>query len=161
MSKSPSTTRDEAEILGLINAWSAALEAKDVDALVADYLPDSVLFDGIPPYKSIGKDAIREIWANCLPYFPEKFKSEHRDITIHVSGDIAFAHGLHHILPSVADDPSGKTWMRVTIGYRRVDGKWKVVHEHFSLPFNPMNNEVWLITNPDVADTPDYGQIPT
>lgn len=161
MNASQSTTQhDEAEIRRLIAAWSAALEAKDVDAMTADYLPDSVMYDAIPPYKTVGKAAIREAWAICLPYFPEKFKSEHRDINIHVSGDLALVHGLHHFVPTPADDPLGPNWMRVTVGYRRVDGKWKVIHEHISVRFNPMNNQAWFIKNPDVVDVPDYGQLP-
>lgn len=155
--KTNTTQQDEAEIHRLIAAWSAALEAKDVDALTADYLPDSLLYDAIPPYKVVGKQAIREVWANCLPYFPEKFKSEHRDITIHVSGDLAIMYALHHFVPTPADHPSGQTWMRVTVGYRRIDGKWRVVHEHISIPFNPMNDQTWKITNPDVVDMLDYG----
>ncbi len=73
-------SQDEAEIRRLLAAWNAAFEAKDVDALTANYLPDSVLYDAIPPYKVVGKDAIRQFWANILPHFPEKFKSEHRDV---------------------------------------------------------------------------------
>lgn len=149
--------QDEAEIRRLIAEWSAALEAKDVDALTANYTPESVLYDAIPPYKTVGKDAIRESWSNCLPYFPETFKSEHRDITIHVSGDLAVVHGLHHFIPTPADHPCGQNWMRVTVAFRRIGGQWKVVHEHVSVPFNPMNNQVWNITNPDVLDMPDYG----
>ncbi len=158
MKPAQATNRDEAEIRSMIADWSAALEAKDADGLTAHYLPDTVLFDAIPPYKIIGKDAIREVWVNCLPYFPEQFRSEHRDITVHVSGDVALVHCLHHFVPTPADDPSGQTWMRVTAGYRRIDGKWKVVHEHISVPFNPMNKQVWYITDPDVADMPDYTQ---
>ena len=93
-----------------------------------------------------------------MPYFPETFKSEHRDITIHISGDIALVHGLHHFVPTPADHPIGQNWMRISVCFRRIDGKWKVVHEHISVPFNTMNNQVWNITNPDVVDTPDYGR---
>lgn len=150
--------QDEAEIRRLIAEWSAALEAKDIDALTANYLPDSVQFDAIPPYKTVGKDAIRQTWANCLPYFPEKFRSEHRDMTVDVAGEVAVVHALHHLIPTPADHPCGQTWMRVTIGFRRIDRKWKVIHEHISVPFNPMNNQAWHIKNPDVLDLPDYGQ---
>lgn len=149
--------QDEAEIRRLIAQWSAALEAKDLDGLTAGYLPDTILFDAIPPYKTVGKEAIRETWANCLPYFPEKFRSEHRDITVHVSGDVALVHCLHHFVPIPADHPCGQTWLRVTVGYRRIDGAWRVAHEHISIPFNPMNNQAWFVTNPDVQDIPDYG----
>ncbi|MCA9028453.1 MAG: SgcJ/EcaC family oxidoreductase [Planctomycetaceae bacterium] len=150
---------DELEIRQLIQKWSQALEAKDLDGLVADYADDAVLFDAIPPYKTVGKEAIRDVWANCLPYFPDQFKSEHRDIVIHVNDDMAIMHGVHHILPTPADDPSGQTWMRVTVCYRRINGQWKSVHDHISIPFNPMNNQAWQITDPDTLDMPDYGHL--
>lgn len=151
---------DEAEIRHMMNEWSRALEAKDVAGLVQDYAPDAVLYDAIPPYKVVGADNIRQVWANCLPHFPEQFQSEHRDIQIHVAGDTAFAHCMHHFVPTPADHPSGQTWMRVTVGYRKFSGKWKVVHEHISIPFNPMNNQAWYITDPDKVDMPDYGAAP-
>lgn len=148
---------DEAAIRRLIDAWSRALEAKDLDGLVADYADDAVMFDAIPPYKTVGKEAIRQAWASCLPYFPEKFRSEHRDIVIHVSGDTAIMHGMHHFIPEQADDPIGRNWLRVTVGYRRIDGKWKSVHDHISTPFNPMNSQAWMIRDPNTVDMPDYG----
>ncbi len=146
---------DEAAIRRMISAWSAALEARNIDGLVADYAADVVLFDGIPPYKTVGPENIRQSWSNCLPYFPAVFKSEHRDIVIHVTGDTAIMHGLHHFVPTPADDPSGQTWMRVTIGYRRIEGKWKVAHEHWSIPFNPMTNQAWFIRDPNTVDLPN------
>jgi uncharacterized protein (TIGR02246 family) len=151
---------DEAEIRHMIHDWARALEAKDLDGLVKDYAPDAVMFDAIPPYKTIGANRIRDVWANCLPYFPKQFRSEHRDIQIHVAGDTAFAHCLHHFVPTPHDHPSGQTWMRVTIGYRKLNGQWKVVHEHVSVPFNPMTSQVWNITDPETLDMPDYGAAP-
>lgn len=147
---------DEAEIRHMMHEWSRALEAKNVAGLVKDYAPDAVLYDAIPPYKTVGADNIRQIWEQCLPYFPEQFKSEHRDIQVHVAGDTAFAHCLHHFIPTPADHPSGQTWMRVTIGYRKFNGRWKVIHEHVSVPFNPMNGQTWYISDPAVLDKPDY-----
>ena len=151
---------DEQQILELMAKWRAALERKDVAAMMEDYAEDALLFDGIPPYKTEGVDGIRQVWENCLPYFPDEFKSEHRDIQIHVSGDTAIAHGLHHFVPTPADHPCGQTWLRVTIGFRRIAGQWKVVHEHASIPFNPMTNQAWQITDPDKLDMPDYTAAP-
>ena len=151
-------SEDEAAIRRLISRWSAALEAKDLDGIVADYADDAVLFDAVPPYKTIGKQAIRQAWANCLPYFPEQFKSEHRDIVIHVTGDTAIMHAVHHFLPTPADHPCGQTWMRVTVGYRRFNGNWKSVHDHVSIPFNPMDNQAWFIRDPNTVDMPNYGE---
>lgn len=154
---SSSAAADEAEIRRLIKAWSDALEAKDIDRLLADYAADAVLFDAIPPYKTVGVENIRRAWEQCLPHFPESFRSEHRDLVVHVAGDVAFAHGLHHFVPTPADHPAGQTWIRVSIGYRRLTGRWKVVHEHVSIPFNPLDNQAWHIKNPDELTMPDYG----
>lgn len=151
------TQKDETAIKDLIAKWSAAVEALDLDGIVADYAEDAVLFDAIPPYKFVGKEAIRQAWAGCLPFFPKQFKSEHRDVVIHVSGDIAIMHGLHHFAPTPEDHPSGQTWMRVTVGYRRINGQWKAFHDHISIPFNPMNNQAWMIRDPSTIDMPDFG----
>jgi uncharacterized protein (TIGR02246 family) len=146
----------EREIRQMFKDWSEALERKDVGAMMANYEPDSVLFDAIPPYKTVGMENIRNAWEQCLPYFPEKFESVHEDLTIHVDGDVAFAHGMHRFNPTPPDHPSGTTWMRITIGYRRKEGKWKVVHEHVSIPFNPMDNSAWMIKSLDDFSVPDY-----
>ena len=126
-----------------------ALEAKDLDGLVANYLPDAVLYDVKPPYKSEGPAAIRQVWEACLPFFPAKFQSEHRDLKIAVGGDVAFVHGLHHMnVIDQPDHPAGQSWIRVTACYRKVDGEWKVAHEHVSMPFDCTTGEIAPIVSP-------------
>lgn len=145
----------EAEIRRLVEKWRKALEAKDAAALTADYSPDAVLYDAIPPYKTVGPDNIRKTWEGCFPYLPE-FKSVHRDLTIHVDGDMAFLYGLHRFETTIPDHPCSKSWIRITVCYRRIAGGWKVVHEHVSQPFNPLDNQVWPIADPDQLDAPSY-----
>ena len=126
------SSADEAEIRRMIADWARALEAKDVDGLVANYAPDALLFDVKPPYKTTGVAAIRRVWEDCLPYFPKSFRSEHRDLELTVGGDAAFFHGLHHMVPDDKDHPCGQSWLRVTGCFRKIDGRWRVVHEHVS-----------------------------
>ena len=147
---------DEQQILDQMAKWRSALERKDVDAMMENYHSNALLFDACPPYKTTGVEGIKKVWQNCLPYFPDEFKSEHRDIQVFVDGDVAFAHGVHHFVPQPPEHPCGQTWMRVSIGFRRFEGCWKVVHEHCSIPFNPMNNQAWYITDPDRLEMPEY-----
>jgi uncharacterized protein (TIGR02246 family) len=143
------STHDEAAIRALISQWSRALEAKDLDALTADYLPDAVLYDVKPPYKTQGPAAIRQTWEACLPCFPKSFKSEHRDLRIAVSGDVAFCFGLHHlVVPDEPNHPATQSWIRVTACYQKVAGQWKVVHEHVSMPFDCTTGRIAPITDP-------------
>ena len=151
MTTAAATGSDEAAIRGLIAAWSRALEAKDVEGLTAAYDPGVVLFDAIPPCRVVGVAHLRELWSMCLPCFPDDFTSEHRDVTVAVSGDVAFAHGLHRTKTADPDHPAGQTWLRFTSCYRRIEGQWRVVHEHISIPFNPMTNEAWYVKDPEQA----------
>lgn len=143
---------DEVAIRALISRWSRALEAKDLDGLVADYAPDALLFDVKPPYRTEGPAAIRRIWETCIPYFPKAFKSEHLDLRIAVSGDVAFCHGLHHIKPTdEPNHPAGQSWIRVTACYRKSGGRWQVAHEHVSIPFDCATGQVAPILDPNPA----------
>jgi uncharacterized protein (TIGR02246 family) len=151
----PSSTHstEEAEIRRLIADWRRALEARDLDGLVANYAPDAVLFDVKPPYKLEGPAAIRKVWADCLPYFPKSFKSEHRDLKIDVNDGLAFVHGLHHVTPiDEPDHPAGQGWIRVTACYRKVAGRWLVAHEHVSMPFDCTTGKLAPITNPPITN---------
>jgi len=144
------------EILQLIASWRTSLEAKDVEGMMKNYSPDGVLYDACPPYKTVGADGIASVWKNCLPYIPDEYKVEHRDLQVHVAGDLAFVYGLFHFVPTPPDHPCGQTWMRVTLGLQRVNGTWTVMHEHVSIPYNPMNDTAWKITDPDQLSMPDY-----
>lgn len=151
--------RDETEIRALAVAWSKALEAKDVDELTTAYAPDVVLFDVKPPFRSKGIAAIRRIWEAYLPCLPARFTSERRDFEVTVAGDLAFAHGLHHIRPIGVEHPAGSTWVRVTVCYRRIDKDWRVVHEHVSVPFDPETGLVSYISEVD-GDNQHAGKMP-
>jgi len=141
--------QDEAAIRALIADWSRAIEAKDPDAIVRAYTPDTILFDAIPPYRTVGAEAIAALWRQCLPFFPEVLRSEHRDLQIDIDGDLAFMHGFHRFVPEPADHPCGMTWMRVSACYRRIEGQWRIVHEHVSVPFDPMKNTPFFLSNFD------------
>ncbi|MFD1049121.1 nuclear transport factor 2 family protein, partial [Kibdelosporangium lantanae] len=50
---------------------------------------------------------------------------------------VAFCHGLHRLSMRPAGAPDTyDLWFRVTYGLRKVDGDWKITHEHQSTPFH-------------------------
>jgi ketosteroid isomerase-like protein len=38
--------------------------------------------------------------------------------------------------------------MRGTVGYRRTGGRWLIVHEHYSVPFDPESGKALLRLEP-------------
>lgn len=131
------THGSEHEVREAMARWSAALEAKDLDALIAEYADDAVVIDIRPGAFVVGRDAIRAMWGGSLPQFPKAFRSEYRDVRIVAGGgDVAVAFGEHRIV--APDQPAGDgMWLRFTIAYRKVEGRWLSVHDHVSIPFQP------------------------
>ena len=142
-------TKEEGQLRELLRAWIDVFEKKDADAMAKFYSRNAVVFDVMPPYKTVGRDNIREVWNTFLSYFPDSFKLEYHDVELHVVGDTAFLFALHRFITEPADHLVGRTWIRKTVGYRRIDDQWMIVHEHVSLPFNPMDEKVSLIKDPN------------
>lgn len=59
---------------------------------------------------------------------------EFHQLHIVEAADSAFAHWLAHCGGTGPDGEVKACWMRVTAGYQRINGQWKVVHEHWSAP---------------------------
>jgi ketosteroid isomerase-like protein len=52
------------------------------------------------------------------------------------SGDVAFTHALASMTATpVGAAESFTLWFRCTFGLRRIDGDWRIVHQHESTPF--------------------------
>jgi ketosteroid isomerase-like protein len=137
MPATKTTINDKAEIKKMIDDFMAALCNKDVKRMMSGYASDVVIYDVKPPFFTKGAVAWKHTWEACIDYFPASFQVEIRDLYIHVGGDVAISHYFFRLKGKEKDHDAMQTWMRTTTGYKRQQGKWKVVHEHGSLPFNP------------------------
>lgn len=129
---------DSEKIQKLSENWAAAVEAKDVDAILAAYSEDVVIFDVPPPLQVKGRDAYREHWEDWLKNFKGDIKCEFKDTQITAGEDVAFLTTLTRI--GEKDIPESGSWVRVTVGYRKTDSKWLATHEHASIPAADRNN---------------------
>jgi uncharacterized protein (TIGR02246 family) len=133
-----SQASDEAQIRALLDQWARDLAAKNLDGLVAHYAPDIVFFDAVPPFQSKGIAAYRQSWEHMLPHLPPDLATETRDEKLAISGDVAFAHCLTRMIDAKTRESATCGWVRVTVCFQRRQGEWRVVHEHVSVPFDPM-----------------------
>lgn len=132
----PTPATAEAEIRGLIDDWTRAFLAKDLDGIMVHYAPDIVAFDAISALQFKGKEAYRDHWAQCLSFCQGPMQFELHELDIAAGDDVAFSHSLSHCGGPDENGEMQACWMRGTVCYRRLDGEWKVVHEHFSAPFD-------------------------
>jgi ketosteroid isomerase-like protein len=126
-------SRDEVEILRLIADQQKAVSAKNVDQIMSRYAPEFCVFNVKPPFQIRGAAEWRRVWETSLAHFPPSFGMETRDVAITMSGELAVA----HYLARFTGLPGEPFWIRVTAVYRRLEGTWKIVHEHSSVPFDP------------------------
>ena len=126
---------DEAEIRALIERWAEAVSAADMDGVVADHTDDMVMFDVPPPSPLLGIGAYRESW---LPFF--KWQREHDGVfeiismDVTAGSDVAFARALLRCGSRQASASDLDSYLRLTVGLRKHDGRWQVAHEHHSYP---------------------------
>ena len=123
-------------IAALENRIAKAVEAKDANAILANYMPGNSLlvFDLIPPREYRGWDAYLKDWQGVLAGCADKPKMEITDLATESAGSLAYSHSLQHF---TCTDPKGNKvdiTMRTTDVYRKTGGKWLIVHEHNSVP---------------------------
>ncbi|HEY2203903.1 MAG TPA: nuclear transport factor 2 family protein [Pseudonocardia sp.] len=127
----------EVEIRTLVARRTAALRAGDPDALVGAFAPGAVTFTLAPPLRNVGSsvhdpDGLRR-WFGT---FDGPVDYEVRELVVNADADLAFCHSLNRMsaTPRGATEPFD-LWFRSTLGLRRVDGTWRIVHQHDSTPF--------------------------
>jgi uncharacterized protein (TIGR02246 family) len=129
----------QTEIQTLIETYRQAVMAKDVEKVMALYATDIVSFDAVKALQFNGKAAYRAHWEECMAMCPGPHIFEFHEMSIVPSQDIAFAHWLAHCGGTNDKGETQACWMRVTACYRNVGGQWRIVHEHWSAPFDMMS----------------------
>ncbi len=115
----------------LIEQWKQAVVGGDIDKIVSFYADDIVSFDAVTALQFKGKAAYRAHWEECMKHCPGPGIFEFHELRIVEAQNSAFAHWLAH-----CGGADKACWMRVTAGYQRINGQWRVVHEHWSAPFD-------------------------
>jgi len=128
-------TSSNSEIQALLDSRVDASKAKDIDRLMSLYSPDIVYYDVVPPLQFTGRDEVRRNFLRWFDEYDGPIGLETHELSVAVSGDIAFARMLHLDSGTRKEGvPEGAVWLRSTVCCQRSNGKWLITHEHISLP---------------------------
>ena len=143
-------TDDEAKIRALKNQFAAAVNAKDLDAIMKVYLPDETLFvfDVVPPRQYVGAKAYRKDWEDFLALFKGPPKFEITDLQITAADPLGYSHSIQHVSGTDTKGEPIDLTVRLTDVYRKINGNWLIVHEHVSVPVDLNTNEPDLESKP-------------
>ncbi|MCI0429223.1 MAG: nuclear transport factor 2 family protein [Rhodospirillales bacterium] len=125
-------THTHAEIDALFAQLSRAHADKDADAIADAYAPGAVIFDLAPPLGRRGTK--REEIAAWLATWDGPVEVDARDVELTAEGDLAFSTAFNRM----RGRQGGKEvdlWFRATMCLRWIGGRWRIVHEHTSVPF--------------------------
>jgi ketosteroid isomerase-like protein len=127
---------DEARIKALLETWADAVRRHDLGAILAHHERDMVMFDVPPPLQSLGIDAYARTWDLFFRYHKPGKPFDIRELAITAGADVAFAVAIMWCGPDSSSNPADKDGFlfRLTVGLRKVDGDWRIAHEHHSVP---------------------------
>jgi uncharacterized protein (TIGR02246 family) len=148
MSTPQSTAPDETQIRQLIEQWVQALYAKDLTTLMSYYAPDILTFDILPPLQYHGVDAYRKNFEAWFAAVQGPIEYETRDLRITMGDAVAFCHSLNRVRSTRTTGEHTETWVRVTVGFRKMEGTWKITHEHVSVPCDMETSHALLDLQP-------------
>jgi ketosteroid isomerase-like protein len=127
-------TTNNAEIIRqLVYDWAKAVRNRDIDAILAHHADDLVMFDVPEPFQSVGIDAYRKTWDLFFKY-TEPGVFDIKELKIVTDENVAFC-----IATMKCSDKSNSLDFepldfRLTIGLKKINDQWTIVHEHHSIP---------------------------
>jgi uncharacterized protein (TIGR02246 family) len=138
----------EREIRDLFEAWFDASTAKDLDASMEPIADDVISYEHEVPLKYQGVDAIRPICEAGFEYQGDNFRWDIPDLQVIVRDDIAVTWGLNRMRSIETDGTARTMWSRGTRIFQRQDGRWKMIHQHVSFPFEPTTGMAVMESDP-------------
>jgi uncharacterized protein (TIGR02246 family) len=138
---------DQAQIRRVIESSADAIRAKDVDAVMANYAPDLVVFDMTPPLQ-VNAQGYRQNFARWFASVEGPIDYEIGQLRIAASGDLGVCSMIGRVKSTDKRGKKRDGGVRVTTSLRKIDGKWLVVHEHVSVPLDMTTGEALMSLAP-------------
>jgi ketosteroid isomerase-like protein len=123
-------TSHEAAVRHLIEDWAAAVRRKDFAGILRHHSSEILMFDVPPPLQSKGLDEYRRTWELFFSWAHEPVLFDIAEMTVTCDEEVAFVAAIMRC--SGGEDIDLE--FRLTVGLRRIDGHWTVMHEHHSIP---------------------------
>ena len=126
---------DEQTIRDLFTRWVEAIQTQDLEGVLVDHDPNIVMFDVPPPYNGVrGMDEYRKSWPPFFDWIKQGAQFQLLELDVVAGADVAFAYALLRCSTQAEFEANPDNRLRITVGLRKHDERWVVVHEHHSFP---------------------------
>ena len=131
------------ELQELIDERVRAVQTKDVTAIRARPADDVITFDVLPPLNSRCSDGAIDHMQKWFDGYDGPIDFSVHDVNIAAEENIGFCSFLYHVGGTLKTGGQVDMWVRAALCCRRIDRRWRIVHDHESVPFDP---STWTFT---------------
>jgi ketosteroid isomerase-like protein len=146
----PWPVNEKAQIEALEKRYVDAFNARNVDKLMECYSHDQnfFAFDIVPPRQFEGWDAYQKAFEGIFADYPGPVSMTMSEVHVTTDGRLAFGRNMQSGYLTTPDGKKFPFAIRVTDGYRKIDGKWYIVLEHVSVPVELATGKADLMSKP-------------
>jgi ketosteroid isomerase-like protein len=138
----------EQELHDLVEERVRAVRAQDTRTLASRPADDVITFDVLPPLNSRGSQATAEHLQIWFGGYDGPIDYSAHDVQVSAQGDLGFCSFLYHVGGTLKTGDQVNMWVRATLCCRRIDGRWRIVHDHESVPFDPATGKALIGLEP-------------
>jgi uncharacterized protein (TIGR02246 family) len=123
----------EEEVRKIIDNWAEAVRKRDMKGILAHHAEEIVMYDVPKPFESIGIEAYRKTW----DIFFDDTKPgvfDIKELQVTAGDDIAFCYATMTCSEKSNTKHFVNLDFRLTVGLKKVEGQWIIMHEHHSIP---------------------------
>lgn len=127
---------EEEKIRQLKENLSRAIREKDAEKANEPFAKNCVLFLMAPPLKinfDEGAEGLNNL-KNWFSTFENNIGLESKELEISSNNDIAYLSSLEHLTGKRTDGSETNVWFRETLCLQKINGEWKITHQHQSFP---------------------------
>jgi uncharacterized protein (TIGR02246 family) len=125
---------NESAVRDLLERWAAAVRAKKISEVLANHSLDFRMFDVPAPFESRGLAAYEDTWRLFYSHQPEPVAFDIKSMEVVAGDDVAFAVAHMQCIEPTEKVRRTPLDFRLTVGLRKLEGRWTIVHEHHSVP---------------------------
>lgn len=148
-----SNTAAERELRDLVAERVAAVHARDAATLAARPADDVITFDVLPPLNSQGSTAVAEHMREWFDGYAGDIGFDVHQLHVTTENDLGFCSFLYNVSGTLKTGDVIDMWVRATLCCRRIDGTWRIVHDHESVPFDPATGQAEISLRPQTSDS--------
>jgi uncharacterized protein (TIGR02246 family) len=138
----------ERELRDLIDERVRAVRERDSATLADRPAEDVITFGVLPPLNSRGSQATVEHLRAWFDGYDGPIDYSAHDVQASAQGDLGFCSYLYHVGGTLKTGDQVNMWVRATLCCRRIDGRWRIVHDHESVPFDPATGQALISLEP-------------